>query len=42
MCTAEVSVTIVDTTVYDTMIDMGFIAAMGGAYDTYTELFKYR
>ena len=41
-CRAEIPVTIVNTLAYDTLLGMDFITAMGGAYDTYSEMFKYR
>ena len=41
-CKAGVPVTIVDTTAYDALLGMEFISAMGGAYDTWSEMFKYR
>ena len=41
-CKAAIYVTIVDTSAYDALLGMEFITAMGGAYDTWTELFKYR
>ena len=31
-----------DTTAYDVLLGMEFMTAVGGAYDTYTEKFKYR
>ena len=42
MCTIEVEATIVDTTAYDVLLGMEFVAAMCGAYDSYTEMFTYR
>ena len=41
-CKAALHVTVVDTSAYDALLGMEFITAMGGAYDTWTELFKYR
>ena len=41
-CKAAINATIVDTSAYDAVLGMEFITAMGGAYDTWTELFKYR
>ena len=41
-CKASIHATIVDTSAYDASLGMEFITAMGGAYDTWTELFKYR
>ena len=35
-------VTVVETTSYDILLGMEFMSAFGGAYDTYTEMFKYR
>ena len=35
-------VTVVETTAYDVLLGMEFMTAFGGAYDTYTEMFKYR
>ena len=37
-CKAAIYVTIVDTSAYDALLGMEFITAMGGAYDTWTEL----
>ena len=42
MCTIEVEATIVNTTAYDVLLGMEFVAAMCGAYDSYTEMFTYR
>ena len=39
-CKADVAVTIVDTTTYNVLLGMEFITAMGGAYDTWPEMFK--
>ena len=35
-------VTVVETTSYDILLGIDFLSAFGGAYDTYTEMFKYR
>ena len=40
-CKAAINATIVDTSAYDALLGMEFIIAMGGAYDTWTELLKY-
>lgn len=40
MRTAEKIVTVVDTTEYDVLLGTEFMAALGRAYDTYTEMFK--
>ena len=40
-CKAAINATIVDTCAYDALLGMEFIIAMGGAYDTWTELLKY-
>ena len=37
-----IRVTVVDTLVYDTLLGMDFISAVKGAYDTWSETFKYR
>ena len=37
-----IKVTIVDTLVYDTLLGVDFIRAVKGAYDTWTETFRYR
>ena len=42
MCNILLFVTVVETTAYDVLLGMEFITAMGGAYDAYTEIFKYR
>ena len=41
-CQAEFQVTIVNTLAYDALLGMYFFTAMGGAYDTWTEMFTYR
>ena len=41
-CKTSINATIVDTPAYDAFLEMEFITAMGGAYDTWTELLKYR
>ena len=38
----ELHATVVDTTAYDVILGMEFVAAVRGAYDAYTELFTYR
>ena len=38
----ETVVTVVDTTAYDILLGMDFVAAALGGYDSYTELFTYR
>ena len=35
-------VTVVDTTAYDVLLGTEFMAAVRGAYDSYTEIFTYR
>lgn len=40
-CKVLVFFTVVDTTAYDASLGMEFIIAMGGGYDTYSEMFKY-
>ena len=42
MHTIWLFVTIVDTIAYDVLLGMEFMTAMGGAFYTYTETFKYR
>ena len=39
-CKAAIYVTIVDTSAYDALLGIEFITTMGGAYDTWTELFE--
>lgn len=41
-CKVSLFVTVVDTTTYDALLGMEFMAAVGGCYDTCTEMFKYR
>lgn len=41
-CRVSLFVTVVDTTTYDALLGMKFMAAVRGYYDTYTEMFKYR
>lgn len=38
----ELHAIVVDTTAYDVILGMEFVAAVRGAYDAYTELFTYR
>ena len=38
----ELHATVVDTTAYDVILGMEFVAAVRGAYDSYTEKFTYR
>ena len=38
----ELDATVVDTTAYDVILGMEFVAAVMGAYDAYTEQFMYR
>ena len=40
--TESMYVTVVETTSYDILLGIDFLQAFGGAYDTYTEKFKYR
>ena len=40
--TKSLYVTVVETTSYDILLGMEFLSAVGGAYDTYNETFKYR
>ena len=41
-CMVELHATVVDTTAYDVILGMEFVAAVRGAYDAYTEQFTYR
>ena len=41
-CVVELHATVVDTTAYDVILGMEFVAAARGAYDAYTEQFTYR
>ena len=38
----ELHATVVDTTAYDVILGMEFVAAVRGAYDSYTEKITYR
>ena len=42
LCVVKLEATVVDTTTYDVILGMEFVAAGMGAYDAYTELFTYR
>ena len=42
MCVVELEATVVDTKAYDVILGMEFVTAVMGAYDSYTEQFKYR
>ena len=41
-CRVELVVTVVNTLAYDALLGMDFISAVGGAYDTWTDMFKCR
>ena len=41
-CVVELHAIVVDTTAYDVILGMEFVAAARGAYDAYTEQFTYR
>ena len=40
-CVVELHATVVDTTTYDVILGMEFVAAVRGVYDAYTEQFTY-
>ena len=41
-CMVELHATVVDTTAYDVILGMEFVATVRGAYDAYTKQFTYR
>ena len=42
LCVVELEATVVDTTTYDVILGMEFVASVMGVHDAYTELFTYR